>query len=449
MQHYGIRTRVAIDGRPTALGFDYGPLATKVRSLDKKEFFSVGDMSSATLFGKDKFSAGSSKAITITEGELDAASVYQMLGSKYPAVSVRSSSSARADCEKERAYLNSFEQIYLCFDNDEKGQAAVKKVAQLFDFNKVYHVQMSLHKDANEYLTNGKIDEFKRLWYNARRFLPEGILSSYREFDEIIDSSQTKEGAAFPFADLQEMTFGIRTGEVVLITAMEGIGKTEVVRAIEFQLLNNTDANIGVIHLEESKDRLLKGLAGYQLGTPVHLPTTNTSNEQVKEALRTLTKRDERLHVYSHFGSSDPDVILDTIRFLATSCNCKYISLDHITMVVSGLSDSEERKQLDYISTRLAMMVEELDFALILVSHINDEGQTRGSRNISKIADLWIQLDRDYLAGSELERNTTRLSVRKNRFGSRTGSAGNVYFDLETFKVTDKPPVHLMLPPTG
>ena len=447
MQFYGIRTRIDSFGRPTALGFDYGPLATKVRSLDKKEFHSVGDMSNATLFGKDKFSAGSAKAITITEGELDAASVYQMLGSKYPSVSVRSGATGRKDCEREREYLNSFETIYLCFDNDKVGQDLAKAVAQLFDFNKVYHVQMSLHKDANEYLTNGKVDEFKRLWWNAKRFLPEGILSSYSDFDEIIDHSRNKQGVPYPFAELQEMTYGIRTGEVALFTAMEGIGKTEVIRAIEFHLLKHTDSNIGIIHLEEGKDRLLKGLAGYQLGAPVHLPTATTSNEDIKQALREVTKRDERLHVYSHFGSSDPDVILDTIRFLVTACNCKYVFLDHITMVVSGLSSDDERKTLDYLSTRLAMMVEELDFALILVSHVNDDGKTRGSRNISKIADLWIHLNRNKSAATESERNTTYLECLKNRFGARTGPAGVLFFDLGTFMVSDTSPI--ALPPVG
>jgi len=40
------------------------------------------------------------------------------------------------------------------------------------------------------------------------------------------------------------------------------------------------------------------------------------------------------------------------------------------------------------------MMVKELDFALIVVSHVNDDGLTRGSRNISKIADIRLDLYR-------------------------------------------------------
>jgi twinkle protein len=448
MAYYNCLTKINEDGQPISIGFPYGNDATKVRSLTEKDFRAVGDMSNATLFGKERFSPGSSRSITITEGELDAISAFQMLGSGYPVVSVRSASSARKDCERERDYLNSFEKIYLCFDADAPGQKPLLEVAKLFDFNKVYHVKLSEElKDANAYLSSGKAAEFKRIWWNSGRFLPEGIIAKQSEFDAIIDNDGTKQGVSFPFKELHGLTYGIRTGETILFTAMEGIGKTEIIRAIEHHLLKTTDANLGLIHLEENKARSLKGLAGYELGSPVHLPDSQVSNDEIKIALASVLRRDERLHIYSHFGSSDPDVILDTIRFMVTSCGCKYIFLDHITMVVSGLGQDDERKALDYISTQLAMMVETLDFALIFVSHVNDEGKTRGSRNISKIADLWIHLDRDQQATNEDERNTTYLTIRKNRFAGRTGPSGKLRFDLSTYMISEIDPREIKMPP--
>lgn len=449
MVAYNVQTKVDNEGKPLEIAFPYSSDALKIRKIDEKIFYSKGDMKSATLFGKDKFSKGSARSITITEGEFDALSVYQMLGSAYPAVSVRSASSATADCKHEWEYLNSFEKIYLCFDNDEPGKKAKASVARLFDFNKIYDVDLSQYKDANAYLEAGETDVFRRIWWNAKRFLPEGILSSFSEFDSIIDTEKKKDAVAYPFPTVQEMTYGIRTGEVVLITAMEGIGKTEVIRAIEYHLLKITEDNIGVIHLEEDKERLLKGLAGYELKQPAHLPDVPVSREEIKEALHKTIRIDNRLHIYNHFGSDDPDVILDIIRFLVASCNCRYVFFDHITMAVSGLGDEDERKALDYISTRLAMMVKELDFALILVSHVNDEGKTRGSRNISKIADCWIHLDRDQQASTEEQRNTTYLTFRKNRFGARTGPGGKLLFDISTFMIEEADPQKMSLPPVN
>ena len=225
----------------------------------------------------------------------------------------------------------------------------------------------------------------------------------------------------------------------MLFTALEGIGKTEYVRAIEHHILSTTDLNLGIIHLEEPQERSILGLIGYELASPCHLPSSVYDLAELTARWNNLVKRDERVHFYSHFGSSDPDVILDRIRFMVSVLECKVVVLDHISMVVSGLGDSKEREHLDYISTKLAMMTNELDFCLIFVSHVNDEGLTRGSRNISKIADLWVHISRDHLAEEELVRNTSTLTVKKNRFTGLTGFAGKLYFNPKTFMLSEAP----------
>ena len=120
-------------------------------------------------------------------------------------------------------------------------------------------------------------------------------------------------------------------------------------------------------------------------------------------------------------------------------------------MVVSGLNEDDERKVLDYLSTRLAMLVQELDFGLILVSHVNDDDKTRGSRNISKIANVWLHLNRDVDAEDNLERNTTYVRLKKNRFGAHTGPACRLFFDPTTFKISQRndASASLMLPPVN
>src|SRR6202030_2644050 len=125
--------------------------------------------------------------------------------------------------------------------------------------------------------------------------------------------------------------------------------------------------------------------------------------------------------------------LLDTIRFLVAGRNCSYILLDHISMVVSGFTSEDERRKLDYISTKLEMMVKELNYALIIVSHVNDFGQTRGSRYISKISDIRIDAERDLTNDDSFVRNTTTLKISKNRFSVRTGYAGRLLFDPVTY----------------
>ena len=430
-KHYGALTKIDKNGKPLSIEFKYPNGAKKVRQLEHKHFFAIGDIAKEGLFGRDKFSAGSHSSVTITEGELDACSLYQVLRS--PVVSVQSAATAVRDVTADRSWLSSFERVYLAFDADSAGREATGRVAKLFDYNRVFDVRFDSHKDANEFLRHGKSEELRSLWWSSKKYIPDTIVSSIADFKKILTETP-KQGIPYPFPTLTEKTYGIRTGESVLITAQEGVGKTEIMHAIEHKILKETDYNVGAIFLEEPKHRHLQALAGIELSSPVHLPDTNCTQDQILGALERVVGMDERLFVYSHFGSDDPEILIDTIRFLVAGCGCRVVLLDHITMAVSGASGEDERKALDYLSTRLEMMVKELDFALILVSHVNDIGQTRGSRYISKIADIRIDMTRDMLNIDPLVRNTTFLTVSKNRFCGKTGDAGAIIFDLDTYR---------------
>lgn len=433
---YGAKTKIDSDGKPISIGYPHREAGTfKVRELEAKKFSYVGQVNRG-CFGVDKFTAGSHKYVIITEGYEDALSCYQAC--RVPAVSVQSSSTAAADCAVDRAYLNSFERIYLAFDADERGREAAASVAKLFDYSKVYELKFpgGNRKDANDFVQVGLSQELLNLFHNAKKYLPDTIVSSFVDFNKIIRETP-KVGIAYPFPTLTYMTYGIRTGETVLITAQEGVGKTEVMHAIEHKLLTETDDAVGAIFLEEPKRRHLQALAGIHLQRPVHLPDCGVPDEEVFSAVQKVVKQDDRLHIYSHFGSDDPEHILDTIRFLVSARACRYILLDHITMVVSGLGGENERRALDYLSTRLEMMVKELDFGLLLVSHVNDDGLTRGSRNISKICDIRVNLYRDITSSDPIIRRTTNVLVGKNRFCGRTGPAGQLLFDPATYTLKE------------
>lgn len=358
-----------------------------------------------------------------------------MLGMARPVVSVFSATRARKDCEREYDYLNSFKTIVLALDNDEPGQRAAKSIASLFDSNKVRQMDFGAFKDANDFLQANEVKKFCTAWTNAKPFLPKDVLATYADVEKALASEDQAQVGTYPFHTLNEMAYGIRLGEVVLFTAQEKVGKTEVIRAIEYHLLKTTDENMGIIHLEESEKRSVQGLAGISLGTAAHLPDSGVSNEDVLKAYVELTKRDGRCHFYTHFGADNPDSILDTIRYLVAVRNCRFIFLDHITMLVTGEESDDERRKLDRLSTKLTMMTRELGFTLFLVSHVNDEGKTRGSRNIAKVADLLIHLDRDNEAPDLGTRNTTRIFVRGNRYAGVSGPAGTLKFDAKAFRV--------------
>lgn len=427
-RYFGCPTKVDREGRPTSIGFHYPNGSVKVRLLDKKEFFWVGK-NEPGLFGKNLFPPGSNKFVTITEGELDALSLFQVLHT--PVVSVQSASTASRDATVDRSWLNSFERIYLAFDDDEPGRDARRAVARLFEPSKVYVVEFGDRKDANAFLQEGLTDELLTLWNNSRKYLPANVISHLKDFDKIV-SEEPEWGVPYPFHVLNDMTYGIRRGEIVLVTAQEGVGKTEFMRTLEHKLLKETEDNVGAFYLEEPPKRHLQSLAGIELRKPAHLPDSGCKSSEVSEALHNLIKKDDRLFLYSHFGSDDPEVLLDTIRYLVTACNVYWIIVDHLTMVVSGLHAEDERRTLDYICTQLATLVTSLNFALLIVSHVNDDMKTRGSRYAGKVAHIRIDLMRDLLNVDPVVRNTTKIIVPKNRYSGRTGPAGDIVYNALT-----------------
>jgi twinkle protein len=439
MEHYDVRTKVDVDGRPVSIGYKYPDGRYKVRSLDEKSFRweplgSSGSIGGCNLFGSDRFTPGAHKYVTITEGELDALSLHQVIGG--PVVSVQSSTSAGRDATSARSWLNSYERIYLAFDNDANGRAAEAAVARLFDYDKVYYVKFTSRKDANEYLQAGEAAELKNIWWAAKKFKPDNIISDLADFDKEL-AEAPKMGIPYPFKKLTEMTYGIRPGEVVLVTAQEKVGKTEFMHFLLHSLLKETDDAVAGLFIEETRRRTLQAIAGIELGRPVHLPDSGVTQDKVIEAVRKVVGRDDRLHLYTHSRSDDPESILDTVRFCATACACKYVLFDHPGMAVFGLGSDNERILLDALSTKLAMMVKELGFSLIVVSHVNDFGQTRGSRYLGKVCDLRIDLTRDTANSDPQIRNRIDVTIPYGRYCSNSGPVGSYLFDSWTQRYTE------------
>jgi twinkle protein len=440
MRLYDIRSKIDVTGRPIELALIYPNGATKVRKYESKDFYWKREPAHGPgLYGRDKFAAGSHDTITITEGELDAASLHMVTRS--PVVSIQNAATAVRDCVADRSYLQAFSRIYIAFDGDQPGREASAAVARLFDYDKVRIVRFTRpdRKDANEYIRVGEGSELLTLWTNAKRYVPDTLVHTEEEFRKILEE-EPKPGIPYPpaFRKLNELTYGMRTGESVLITAQEGVGKTEVMHAIEYQLLRETDDDIAAFFLEEPRKRHLQALVGIHIGRPIHLPDQGIPSTEAIDTFKKVLRRPERFYLYSNFGSVSPGFLLDTIRYLVSGMGVRWILLDHISMVCSGLSDiKDERREIDQFTTNLEGSVVELDYGLIMVSHVNDIGQTRSSRWPGKVANTRIDLHRDILHPSPLARATTKLILSKNRFASKTGDAGSVVFDLDKYAFSE------------
>lgn len=440
VETYNVRTKL-IDGVPYERGFPYGGKAAKVKTISQKNRQKcVGDFREAGLFGQDVFDPGSREGIILTEGEEDAMAAHEMTSFRMAAVSLKSGAgSAYNDLSRQDIYdyVNSFEKIYICFDADERGQQAVMAIQGLFDFRKVYHVKIGKYKDANEYLENGGADDFERTLRGAKRFAPDNIISGFGDIERALEESSEDQLGTYPFPDVDSALYGLHAGEIIVVKAPEGVGKTEFFRSLEHHLLRTTDVPIGIIHLEEDNATTIKAIAGYELEVPAVLPDCGLSKQDILSGYKRAVRDSEgRVHIHSSFDVEDEAAFLGNLRFLVSAAGCRFLFLDHITWLATGQQDDDERKKLDRISQKLKLLAKELRFCLVMISHVNDDGKTRGSRNITKVANTVIDLSRDLVGGSQ----AMIITIEKARLGGRTGPAGKAYFDRKKGKLLAEPP---------
>lgn len=413
-------------------------IANKVRVLPKT-FLAEGKMNNnVALFGQDIFPKGSAKAITIYEGELDALAGYELTGSMFPSVSLpNGSSSAKNSIKHNLEYLESFDKVVLCFDNDEAGKKAVEDVVPLFAVGKCRVMHLDL-KDAGEYLKQNKSKEFTRLWYQAEQWLPDDVVCSSDMLQRIKDKKKV-ESVAYPWKGLNDMTYGIRKGELVMFTAHTGRGKTQFLREIEYYIhRQNPEVKIGTLFLEEQPEESAEGLMSLHAGKPFHLPTTEFTEEEHDKAYEGVLSKGS-FYFYENFGEADIDKLISRIRYYVKGLDCEYIMLDHLSIIVSGQSHADERQTLDEITTKIKALTVELNVAIIAVVHLNRQGQIRGSAGVEQLSNTVIHLDRDIKNRDEYLKNVTQVTVVKNRFGGTTGVAGYLKFNPKTNRIIEVP----------
>ncbi len=156
-KRYQVTVQYAPDGTIESHYYPYHDKDTgevvgaKKRTVKTKQFSASGDHSNVGLFGQ-KQCRGTGKYVVITEGELDAMSVYEMFGQKYDVVSLRSgASSAAKEIKAQLEWLEGYDNVVICFDQDKAGELAVEQVTDLFSPNKLKICKLPL-KDASEML---------------------------------------------------------------------------------------------------------------------------------------------------------------------------------------------------------------------------------------------------------------------------------------------------------
>tara|TARA_R110000772_G_scaffold116878_2_gene222078 strand:- start:2451 stop:4106 length:1656 start_codon:yes stop_codon:yes gene_type:complete len=429
-------------------------VSSKVRKADKT-FSWTSPPKGAGLFGQQLFQTGS-KYITLVEGECDAMAAYELHGSQWPVVSIKNgAASAERDVKENLEFLESFETVVINFDNDTAGIEAAKKVARLLKPGKAKIMQLPTgFKDANDMLRKRQHTGYVQAWWNAKLYTPSGVLNVSESVDDYF-KRERKASVPYPWEGLNKKLEGLRMGELLTLTGGTGLGKSSVTRELEHWLIKQTKDNVGVIALEENWQRTIDGIMSIEMDARLHLDSVRNLFEE--KDLRTVHEtmfsgeNKDRVWVYGHLGMNDLESVFSKLRYMIIGCDCKWIVLDHLHMLVMLAQDPDERKAIDTIMHRLRTLVEETGCGLILVSHLrrvdgnkgHENGietglsHLRGSQSIAQLSDCVISLERNQQADNPIEASTTKMRVLKSRYTGDVGVATHLIYNKDSGRLSE------------
>ena len=419
----------------------------KIRTADKK-FSVAGNIKGAGLFGQQCFGAGTGNKVIITEGEIDALSVATAYDGKWPAVSIISgASSAYKNIKDNLEWVLSFSTVVLWFDDDDAGNKAVEEVSDLFKKpGQLKVIQGTGFKDANELLLAEGKGKVLSATYQAQNLSIDGIKNGDELWD-LVSVDEVFETYSYPFPKMEEKFQGLRKGELVTFTAGSGVGKSTIVKEITYHLTMHHGLKVGYIALEENLKRSALGFMGMYLDKPMSYDYSKISIEKKREAFDAVLGKGQ-LYFYDHFGSLESENLIRKMKLLVLQNEVDFLVLDHVSIVVSGTVDGDERRAIDALMTNLRSLAEETQAGIIVVSHLRrpqgDKGhedgatvslsQLRGSGAIAQLSDGVIGVERD-MQDAEFG-NHVKLRILKNRFVGDVGMADTLQYDKGTGRMS-------------
>lgn len=366
--------------------------AYKVRLVENKRIWSVGDMSGVDLFGWEQAKATGAKRLYITEGEIDAMSLFSVImqkqrGTEYegnlPAVvSIpHGAASAGKDVGRLLQPIRAhFKEIVLVYDMDEAGRKAVEETLRILP--EALSVNLP-KKDVNECVLEGNVKAlFNAVVFNATAPKNTRLILGSELKD--LAKQRPEMGLSWPWKGMTKLTRGIRRGEVYYFGSGVKMGKSELVNAIAVHMMTVHDTPVLLVKPEEDKAKTYKMLVGKAAGKIFHDPDIPFDEEAFDKAEPLVGNK---AIIVDSYQFVDWNTLKGDIRYAVEVYGVKDIIIDPITVFCAGLSSGEVNDFLILMSQELAQMSKDLDFTAYIFCHLKaptvGESHERGGEVMS------------------------------------------------------------------
>ena len=426
-------------------------VAEKVRECSTKEFFWRGDSTDIQLFGAQA-QPTTGRFVVVTEGEVDCLSLWQTLGGRYTVVSLPNGCKNFKALKTNYEYLDQFENIVLCLDGDKPGREAVERAVQYLPQKKLKIMRLPEDcKDPNEFLKRGKTQDLINYFWRAEEYRPADIVNIGDMYGRLEEYRKTHEYIPTPWIGLNDMIQGTRPGQLVVLAAGTGMGKSAFLKSWMYHLVRSTDLHIGALYLEENPEETVLSLMSLVAGANLKKNSVwDMTSDDDKRRYFDECGANRRIELFEPLSNTDPDYICNKIRYMVVVRECKYIILDHITYVIDDADDP--RRALNKLIKQLHDLCVELGIVILAACHLrkspnalksHEEGQRvtlddmKDSSSIKQLSDICIGCERNSQDNDPIKANTTIIRVLKNRDFGTKGPCTALFYDKDTTRLQE------------
>ncbi|CAN8073490.1 unnamed protein product [Agarophyton chilense] len=364
----------------------------------------------------------SADELILTEGELDAMSVYQATGRA--AVSVPNGASSLPI--QALPLLERFQRIYLWMDEDDAGQNGARQFSRKLGIRRCLVIRGANKndrriKDANDCLRNGV--EMEPLLKAASPIQHEGVMQ-FNDLREDVFAEMIGEGSGqgaikcLSLPRLNALLKGHRVGEVTIFSGHTGVGKTTLLGQMS---LDYCLQGVGTLwgSFEVPNVRLAQKLL--QQFHAIHRDGSN-----LVERFDYWADRFSEMPMYfmKYHGSNPAHRVVDVMEYANYVLDCRHMVLDNLQFMTYNTSINERGKfeVMDDALGQIRQFASGCGAHVTLVVHprkTDDDNRIQiasvyGSAKATQEADNVLVLQRTE-QGKELE-------VLKNRYDGAVGS---------------------------
>lgn len=432
---------------------------------------------SSDFYGRNSFKDnGGGKYVVIVGGEEDALAAYQMLRDyqiqkkqddydPIPVVSVTSGEGSLAkQCADQYDWLDQFENIIVCMDNDDAGRKATQEALRVLPESKARIMYCSLN-DPSLMLQEGKQKQFLSNFWDAKTEQEAGVSSIIDAMGGVQDYLLAPKIPLPPqLAKIQDaMRGGIRsTGAIVNVIGKTSIGKTLFSDMLLYFWRYYSPLKPVIFSIERTKEELLIDMFS------VHLKQNLTWFSDGHDAVDYLNQPEIAAmcedFIMDENGEpsmfviderrGDAEALKRQIERAVKQYDSKLVIIDVLTDVLRSLPlDAQD----SWMLWEKQMKKEGIVF--INVCHTRkdqagaikpkdqngeetfkrvDEYDIHGTSSIPQSADYNIVLNRNKNASDPIEKNTTYVDLPKARGGTTSHNVLELYYDPITRQQVDR-----------